>query len=386
MMLAAAGHGQPVRAAQSANASPRMPVFEVDPSWPKLPNNWVVGTVSAVATDRRGHNWILHRPATVPDDLKARSAPPVVEFDANGQFVNAWGGPGPGYDWPSPRGEHGISVDHRDNVWITGNMAGDHMLLKFTNQGKFLRQIGGRMQNTGNADTDSVNLPADIFVYAKTNEAFVADGYGNRRIIVFDPDTGVFKRMWGAFGNPPDDGPPAAGPGGGGGGRGQQAAPPPLDTEGPGSPRFGNPLHAVKVSNDGLVYVGDRNNRRVQVFTTDGKYVTQVFINRGGPAVASAAGLGFSPDQKQQFLYVADYGNSHVVVLDRRTLRVLYQFGAQGSKPGDFQGVHHLAVDSKGNLYTAEVNPGNRAQRFLFKGLSATRPPNAVSEGQLSAR
>jgi DNA-binding beta-propeller fold protein YncE len=142
----------------------------------------------------------------------------------------------------------------------------------------------------------------------------------------------------------------------------------------------------VKISNDGFVYVADRSNRRVQVFTPDGKYVTQVFINRAGPSNSSAAGLGFSPDAQQRFLYVADLGNSHVVVLDRKTLHVLYQFGVRGTKPGDFQSPHHLAVDSKGNLYTAEVNPGNRAQRFLFKGMSSTIPANALTASQLSSR
>ena len=138
-------------------------------------------------------------------------------------------------------------------------------------------------------------------------------------------------------------------------------------------------MHAVKVSNDGLVYVADRPNRRVQVFTPDGKYVTQTFINRSGPSPQSAAGLAFSPDAQQQFLYVADYGNSHIAVLDRKSLQLLYQFGQRSEKPGDFQGLHHLAIDSKGNLYTGEVAPGARAQRFVFKGLSNTLPPNAIA-------
>lgn len=151
-----------------------------------------------------------------------------------------------------------------------------------------------------------------------------------------------------------------------------------LDTEGPGSPQFSNPVHGIKISNDDLLYVADRTNRRIQVFTPGGKYVTQVFINRAGPAAGSVAGVAFSPDRQQQFLYAADYGNSHTVVLDRKTLNVLYQFGTRSPKPGDFQGPHHLAVDSKGNIYVAEVAPGNRAQKFLFKGMSATPPPNAV--------
>jgi DNA-binding beta-propeller fold protein YncE len=370
--------------AQSPGASQRMPVFQVDPVWPKLPNGWVLGIVSSVATDKRDHVWILHRPRTVQEAQKTKAAPAVLEFDAAGGFVRAWGGPASGYDWPGT--EHGIIVDHQDNIWIGGSGVTDDMLLKFTNTGRFISQIGARGQSKGNADSRNVNRPADLFVHPKTNEAFVADGYGNRRVVVFDAGTGAFKRMWGAFGNAPDGDPPAGAPGAAGGaGRGAPAAAPVLDTEDNGSPRFGNPVHAIKISNDGMVYVADRSNRRVQVFTPEGKYVTQSFINRAGPAAGSAAGLAFSSDPQQEFLYVSDLGNSHLAVLHRKTLQVLYQFGNRGAAPGDFQAPHHLAVDSKGNLYTAEVNPGNRAQRFVFRGLSTTPPPNALTPGQLTS-
>jgi DNA-binding beta-propeller fold protein YncE len=234
-------------------------------------------------------------------------------------------------------------------------------------------------------------------VYPKTNEAFVSDGYGNRRLIVFDADTGAFKRMWGAFGNVPVDWQPikngfpvkaAAAPTGPESG----SAARPTDIEGPGPQQFGgetpnstaygamgSATHSAQVSNDGLVYVADRGVRRVQVFTTDGKYVAQVFINRAGPSTQSAAGIAFSPDKAQQYMYVADYGNSHIVVVDRKSLQILYQFGERSAKPGDFQGVHHLAVDSKGNIYTGEVAPGARAQKFIFKGFSDTMPANALT-------
>jgi hypothetical protein len=381
MMIAVVGLYGRSGAAQSVSASAGMPIFQVDPAWPKLPNNWVVGIVSAVTVDKRDHVWILHRPRTVAADLKERAAPPVLEFDADGKFVNAWGGAASGYDWPTT--EHGITIDHKDVVWIGGSGVGDDMLLNFTLQGKFVRQYGKAGQSKGNADTVNVNRPADIFVDAKTNEAYVADGYGNRRVVVYDAGTGAFKRMWGAFGNAPDSDPPAgAAPGGGGRGRGASA--PALDTEGPGAEHFGNPVHAVKISNDNLVYVADRSNRRIQVFTPAGKYMTEVFINRAGPSAGSVAGLAFSPDPQQRFLYAADYGNSHVAVLDRKTLKVLYQFGTRSAKPGDFQGPHHIASDSKGNLYVAEVAPGNRAQKFVLKGMSATPPPNALTAGQLA--
>jgi len=302
------------------------------------------------------------------------------------------------------------------------------MLVKFTSKGKFLLQIGGPDKSRGNADQASVNKPADAFVYQKTNELFVADGYGNRRVIVFDADTGAFKRMWGAFGNAPVDAPPAAArgaapaaggtaPAGGTPPAGRATAPaagntapaaggsapaagnpapaagnpapaggapagargaPPLDTTGDGSPQFGGPVHSVKVSNDGIVYVADRPNRRIQLYDVAGKYQRQMFINRPGPSSNSVAGLAFSPDRQQRFLYVADYGNSRLLVVERATLEVLYQFGGLGEEPGRFRGPHHVAADSKGNLYVVEVSPGNRAQRFVLKGLVTTPPPDAL--------
>ncbi|MQA28538.1 MAG: hypothetical protein GEU82_01695 [Luteitalea sp.] len=402
-VLIGGGSAGQTPAAQSA-ATMGMPVFQVDTTWPPpLPYNWLVGHVPSVAVDSRDHVFVLSRPNTLPPETRARSAPPVLELDENGKFVSAWGGPGiAGFDWPDS--EHGISVDYRNNVWIGGSAPvapslferNDDMLLKFTHDGKFLLQIGGRDKSPtsqkppvvgGNKDPNSVHQAADVFVFAKTNEAFVADGYGNRRVVIFDADTGVFKRSWGAFGNVPVDvlpvpAPPGQ-PAGGGRGRGRGQAQAPLDTEGPGSPVFASPVHGIKVSNDGLVYVADRGNRRVQVFTTEGKYVTQMFLNRGGPSNGSAAGVAFSPDPEQRFMYVADYGNSRIAVVDRKTLTVLYQLGQRSEKPGDFQGLHHLAVDSKGNIYTGEVSPGARMQRFAFKGLSTSTPPNALTAEQL---
>jgi DNA-binding beta-propeller fold protein YncE len=351
---------------QPSGASREVPRFEVDPSWPKLPAQWVWGQVSSVSVDDRDHAWILQRPATIRTDQKGRAAPPVMEFDAQGNFVQGWGGPAEGYDWPEI--EHGIYVDPKGYVWIGGNGKTDHHLLKFTKDGKFVMQIGKKGASKGNSDTQNVRQAADTFVHAKTNELFVADGYGNRRIIVFDADTGAFKRMWGAFGNVPADKVPA-----------KEKIPeasriPAMEETGDGPDQFVPPVHAARVSNDDLVYVSDRGGKRVQVFTLEGKFVKQAFIDRwceaphcgNGQTVASTA---FSHDPEQRFLYVASRSPARIWVLDRKTLEPLDSFGRPGIAPGEFYVLHHMNVDSKGNLYTTEVQDGKRAQKFVFKGL-----------------
>ena len=333
-------------------ANIKAPVFRPDPSWPSIPNNWVFGEVSSIAVDSQDHVWIIHRPNTIPADQKSKAAPPVVEFDASGKYITSWGGPAAGYDWPER--EHGIYVDPSNFVWIGGNNGygtplppgdSDDMLLKFTSAGKFVLQIGHRNYSGGNADTKNLHQAADAFLNPAANEIFVADGYANQRVIVFDAATGAFRRMWGAFGNKPEAAAPAAGP---------------ASADGPA--QFGL-VHSIKVSKDGLVYVADRANHRIQVFTTDGKYRTQKFIGTTGQ---TAAGLAFSPDAGQQFLYVADLADSQIVVLDRKTLDVVTTFGRPGNAPGEFGTLHHMAADSKGNLYTAEIGRGRRAQKLVL--------------------
>jgi len=356
------GRGQPaeeILAAQSATPANQFPRFRVDPAWPKIPNNWQLGQVSSVSVDSQDHVWVLQRPSTVTAQEKPRAAPPLLEFDSAGTFIQAWGGPGQGYEWPTS--EHGVFVDAKGFVWIGGNGTGDHQILKFTKAGRFVMQIGRAGQSKGNADTQNLNQPADTFFYGPTNELIVADGYGNRRVIVFDADTGRFKRMWGAFGNvPTDDAPNPALP----------------DADEKGAPQFVQPVHAARVSNDGLVYVSDRGGKRVQVFTIDGKYVNQVFIDRycevphcgNGQTVASTA---FSHDPEQRFLYVASRSPARVWVLDRKTLEPLDSFGRNGVAPGEFYVMHHMNVDAKGNLYVTEVQDGKRIQKFVFKGLTS---------------
>lgn len=342
----------------------RAPAFQVDPTWPTIPDNWALGEVTSIAVDPHDHIWVLHRPRSIPAEKRAQAAPPVLEFDAAGKLLSSWGGDGAGYDWPER--EHGIYVDAKDFVWISGNGgwprpsaagSGDDMILKFTLSGKLVLQIGHRGQSTGNTDTVNVHQPADVFVDAPANELYVADGYGDQRVVVFDADSGKFKRMWSAFGNPP---PAAMAPN----------SPAPVPNQGgpggnDGPPAFGL-VHAVKVSRDRVVYVADRTNNRVQLFTTAGKYLRQVHLSAEGATVPVPAGFSFSPDKKQQFLYVVDSGPMRVVIFDRETMTELGAVGTRGANPGEFNIVHHMAADSKGNLYTAEIVTNRRAQKFVI--------------------
>jgi DNA-binding beta-propeller fold protein YncE len=304
-----------------------------------------------------------------------------MEFDQAGNYIQGWGGQsGEGYTWPAT--EHGITVDFKGNVWISGN-GDDDQILKFTKDGKFVMQIGHAAEKKTNADTTSLWKPADVFVYPKTNEIFIADGYGNKRVIVFDAETGAFKRMWGAFGNIPMDDPPKPPALTGPAARAAAAEAEEkrtlatgFDPSDPGPSQFVPPVHGVKVSNDGLVYVADRGGKRVQVFSIDGKYVTQVWIDRwclvaGGGCNNgnTAASVAFSPDPGQRFMYVASRSAGRIWVFDRKTLQALDSFGRPGIAPGEFDVLHHMTTDNKGNLYVSEVEDGRRIQKFTFKGL-----------------
>ena len=340
--------------------SPGVPVFEVDAAWPKsLPNNWTFGEFSGVAVDSHDHIWINQRPRTLADDEKyllatppigdcCRPGPSIMEFDQAGNFVQGWGGPGQGYEWPE--NEHGVYVDDQDNVWVGGNGPKDNHILKFTKTGKFILQIGRLGQSKGSSDTANLNRPSKMFVNSKTNEVFVSDGYGNRRVVVFDATTGAYKRHWGAYGNKPDD-----------------AAPRTIVADGPGPQQF-NLVHGLWLSRDDLVYVADRINNRVQAFTADGKLLREGFIARASLGNGVAYDVALSADPPQRIVYVPDGTNNHIWILDRATLRLLGNFGRQGRYAGQFHHSHSIAVDSRGNIYVAETQ-GKRVQRFLFKGL-----------------
>ncbi len=329
-------------------AAEKVPQYKLAPPWPKpLPNNWILGEVAGVAVDSRDHIWIVQRPGGVSKEEAA--APPVMEFDAAGNYIQAWGGPGAGYEWPNS--EHGIFVDHKDNVWVAGNSGADHQVLKFSRDGTFLLQIGQAGKTGGSNDTKLLGRPADVTVDPETNEVYVADGYLNKRVIVFDADTGAYKRHWGAYGDTPDDSDLG-----------------PYDPNIAAPKQFRSPVHAVRISNDGLVYISDRGNNRIQVFQRDGTFVKEVFIAKKTLGMGATWDVDFSPDDAQRILFSSDGSNEQLSVLDRNDLRILDQFGSDGPDPGQFHWLHSIAVDTKGNLYTTEVNTGRRTQKFVYQG------------------
>jgi DNA-binding beta-propeller fold protein YncE len=337
------------------------PRFEVDPLWPKpLPNNWYIGMTIGVGVDAQDHVWIVHRPDTLsPNEAAAdqktgeccSKAPPVLEFDQAGNLIGHWGGPAEGYEWPESN--HGITIDHKGNVWIGGNGANDAHILKFTQDGKFLAQFGHKGKTAGSNDTENFGRAAKIFVDPKANEAYIADGYLNKRVAVIDADTGKFKRYWGAYGNKPDDTNLGR-----------------YDPDAPPAQQFRSPVHCAELSNDRLLYACDRVNNRIQVFQPDGKFVKEQFIAKRSLSEGSVWDIAFSKDPQQKYLYVADGRNQKVHILLRDTLEILTSFGDGGRQPGQFYSVHSIATDSKGNIYTTETYEGRRLQKFVYKGLA----------------
>jgi DNA-binding beta-propeller fold protein YncE len=348
------------------------PLFEVDPLWPKpLPNHWVLGMTIGVGVDNRDHVFIVHRGETVnpqtdggastdpPASECCKPAPPVLEFDPEGNLVRAWGGPGQGYEWPSSN--HGITIDSKDNVWIGGNGNPDSHILKFTRDGKLIMQIGtpGKGSQPNSSSAEHFGRVAKVAFDESANEAYIADGYGNRRVAVIDMNTGQLKRYWGAYGNKPDDTPT-----------------PPYDPDAPLIQQFRTPVHCAEPTNDGLVYVCDRPNDRIQVFRKDGTFVKEVRIAPKTLGDGSVWDIAFSRDPQQKYLYLADGKNERVYVMDRQSLEILTSFGDGGRQPGQFFAVHSIATDSKGNIYTTETYEGRRLQKFVYKGLGTVAKPN----------
>lgn len=382
-ILLALGAGQALLENASAQAK-RAPRFEVDPFWPKqMPNNWVMGMTIGIGVSSDDHVWVIHR-GNDPGNLDrtelavvkegaprvgecCNPAPPVLEFDAAGNLVGSWGGQPKdnSYDWPESN--HGIVVDHKGFVWIGGNGGPDAHILKFTRDGKFVAQFGkkgARLKEgapgakptfvANSMDMNNFGRVAKIFIDPKANEGYVADGYFNKRVAVIDLDSGKIKRFWGAYGQPPDDAPLG-----------------PYDPAAPVAKQFRTPVHCAERANDGMVYVCDRPNNRVQIFTSEGKFVKEVFVAKDTRADGSVWDVAFSKDPAQKYLYMADGVNEHVRVFDRQSMEELYNFGYGGRQPGMFLGVHSIATDSKGNIYTTETYTGKRLQKFTLKGEGA---------------
>ncbi len=386
-LLIALGVGSTVleRRAGVEAAGVQAPRFEVDPMWPKpLPNHWLLGMTIGVSVDAQDHIWIIHRggslermenylAANPPASECCMAAPPVLEFDEEGNLIGHWGGPGQGYDWPVSN--HGITVDYKGNVWIGGNGRGaqvapptqaaaanesqpgggpfnDNMVLKFTQDGKFLMQIGHPGQSKGSNDLENLKGPAKMFMDKDANELYVADGYGNHRVIVFDADTGKYKRHWGAYGHKPDD--TSLGP---------------YNPDAPPAQQFRNPVHCTELANDGLLYVCDRVNDRIQVFKKDGTFVKEAIIAKRTLGDGSVWDIAFSKDPQQKYIFLADGSNEKVYIMLRDTLEILTSFGDGGRQPGEFYAVHSIATDSKGNIFTTETYRGQRVQKFVYKGM-----------------
>jgi hypothetical protein len=349
------------------------PKFELVPGWAKIPEHLSVGDVTGLACDADDHLWLIQRASMsdagprrppkpkmtwVPEQMDeipappgAVPAPPVMEFDPDGNYLRGWGGPGEGYDWPLY--EHSMHIDYEGNLWFTTGKGdavdGEDFILKFTRDGEFLMQIGTRGGCVdGSLDKQNVRGAADLRVHPKTNELFVADGYVNRRVAVFDASTGEFKRMWGAYGNVPDDDWPRD-----------------LGAYDEIGQQFWT-VHGITVSNDDLVYVCDRRGHRIQVFELDGTYLTEIFFDRESRRMGTAFAVALSPDAEQTYMYVPDGSNGLIHVVERKTLTEVDAFGSLGLDEGQFQIAHSIATDSIGNLYTSEVLYTQRVQKWAL--------------------
>jgi len=346
--------------AQTSNTV-SVPDFEVDPFWPKpMPNRWILGPVIGLDIDERDHVFIVHRDQnsnfsdaeiglTVGLSECCQAAPPLLEFDPQGNLVNAWGGPGDGFTWPASN--HGLAVAPNGNIWIGGNGAGDSHVLVFTGDGQFVAEHGRPGEAADSNSTEWFGRVAEISIDGPNNEVYLADGYLHKRVAVLDLNTGDFKRYWGAYGNQPED---------------------IQGTYVPGEPlpqQFIGPVHCAIPSHDGLIYVCDRGADRIQVFRPDGTFVRegQVAPETVGPG--STWDISFSNDADQQFIYLADGSNHRLYILDRETLAVLTSFGDGGRQPGQFYGTHSIATDSRNNIYTTETYESKRIQKFAFRGM-----------------
>jgi DNA-binding beta-propeller fold protein YncE len=359
------GQSQLQEATIAASNDVIAPAFLVDPFWPKpLPNHWVQGRTIGVDVDDRDHIFVVHRDqeAMFSNNTEiglysgvaecCTPAPPILEFDIEGNIVNAWGGAQEDAPYVWPASNHGIEVAPNGDVWIGGNGGGDSHVLVFSRDGEYIRTVGVPGNDIDSNSTSHFAQVAEIAIDEIANEAYFADGYRNRRVAVVDVATGAFKRYWGAYGNRPDDDADVT------------------YTPGePGPQQFRGPVHCAEPSNDGLVYVCDRGADRIQVFRTDGTYVREVIISPATLSQGSTWDIAFSPDDDEEFIYLADGQNFKIYIIERESMEVLYTFGDGGRQPGLFYAPHSIATDSEGNIYTTETYEGKRVQKFLFQGM-----------------
>jgi DNA-binding beta-propeller fold protein YncE len=365
------------RTAQPAPALTGTPIFEVDPGWPTTPADWTWGQVIGIFADARGRVWTSSRSR-------------ISEWDPQGKLLQSWDARGPNGNWSTI---HGLFVDHNGFVWT--NARESHLTVKFTRTGQVAMVIGKYNEPGGSNDPTLMGRPSEIWVDPADNEVFVADGYGNRRIVVFDGATGKYLRHWGAYGKPPVD-PPKPPPG-----APDPGAPPASPaTADPAPPAQFRIPHGIVGSRDGLIYLADRGNNRVQVFRQNGEFVREkilrplcgaqekaTWVPKRPCGIEAAFSVGFSHDGPQTYLYVADGGTHVITVLRRSDLEVVNEFAGPGVGPGQLGRPHNLAVDPSGNLFVAEaagpkvkhpttgaeVNAGSRAQKFAFKGTTPSK-------------
>ena len=353
--------------AVSALQGQGVPQYVVDASWPKqLPNNWVLGQVGGMTVDSQDRVWVFQRPRSLTDDERGadltppvstccKAAPSVLVFDRQGNLVKSWGGPGYVPNWPAT--EHGIYVNRAGNVYLAGNSAAsatvaeDRVILKFDNDGKLLATFGRPAAGPdNNQETGYFGRIAAMDGDEAAGELYLADGYGNRRVAVVDMNTGAFKRGWGAYGIPLSEI--------------DNGTLPAFTAGQTPAKQFLGPVHGIKLSRDGLVYVCDRTSNRIQVFSKQGRFVKEFFVAPQTLANGAAWTVNFSSDAQQKYLLVGDGRNNVIWMLDRDTGAVAGSLGHNGRNAGQFHWVHTVVSDSQGNLYTGEVDTGKRIQKF----------------------
>ena len=366
---AAAAQGALAKPAPGSPTAEKLPIYEIDPAWPltpTLPNDWTWGDIRGLFVDDEDHLWVIHMPSSLtPQEIGAAqtppiadccfAAPPVIEMDQSGKVLRSWGGPGEGYTWPVP--EHGIFIDHNGFVWM-GTSGGMHVV-KFTQDGKHVMTIGEPGVNKGSNDPDHLGGPANFYVEPKTNEIFIADGYRNKRVVVYDAATGKYLRHWGAYGKKPDD-------------TYKYEYPVRLDDP----PLHYSTLHGLVGTKDGLIYVSDRRGNRIQVFRQNGEYLMERFVRPETGGSGSGFSLQLSRDPEQSLLYLMDGTNQRIWVLRRKDLTILDRFGRPGRQAGEFIRAHMIAIDSQNRMYTGEAGNGRRVQRWILKG---TKPASSVT-------